>query len=115
VYGGPANAAVDKAWDDLEFGTQLALLSFQGVMLRTCQLVGKYVRLSDQEASQLETPTAPLHVNGGYIASLDVYHQLHCLNYLRMALQPHHYKFNQSPEALEHHIGKKHNSAEANG
>ncbi|KAK0610740.1 hypothetical protein B0T14DRAFT_412240, partial [Immersiella caudata] len=77
VYGGPANEEIDIAWEDLDFGT--------------------YIRITELEARRLEGPTAPVHHGGGYIISLDVYHQLHCLNYLRMALQPDYYKFRQLP------------------
>jgi hypothetical protein len=45
-------------------------------------------------------------MNGGYMVSLDVYHQLHCLNYLRMAFEPERHNFKQSPEAFKRHIGK---------
>jgi len=38
VYGGPANAEVDQAWDDLEFGMRLAPFSLQSVLLITLPL-----------------------------------------------------------------------------
>ncbi|KAK4450452.1 hypothetical protein QBC34DRAFT_379166 [Podospora aff. communis PSN243] len=84
VYGGRANEEIDAAWADLDFGT--------------------YIRLTPEEARQLDEPTGAVHHGGGYIVSLDVYHQLHCLNYLRMALQPDSYKFKQPPDAFEKHI-----------
>jgi hypothetical protein len=87
VYGGRANEQIDAAWEDLDFGT--------------------YIRLTDEEARQLDEPTATVHHGGGYIISLDVYHQLHCLNYLRMALQSDYYKFKQPPDAFEKHVGER--------
>ncbi|KAK0648253.1 hypothetical protein B0T16DRAFT_455738 [Cercophora newfieldiana] len=84
VYGGRANEQIDAAWDDLYFGA--------------------YVRITDEEARQLDEPTAPLHVGGGHIMSLDVYHQLHCLNFLRMALQPDYYEFHQPADDFEKHL-----------
>ena len=58
-YSGPPNAAIDTAW---------------GAFHRA-----KYARISKQEAEQLDTPTAMLEDGSGYIISLDIFHQLHCL------------------------------------
>ncbi len=68
--------------------------------------IGMYVRITEDEARMLDHPTAQVHKGGGYIVTLDVYHQLHCLNYLRMALEADRYKFPQTTEALGHHIGE---------
>ncbi|CAK7198510.1 hypothetical protein SEUCBS139899_001171 [Sporothrix eucalyptigena] len=50
--------------------------------------------ISPDAASQLENKTIPFphDEDGRYMVSLDVFHQLHCLNMIRMALRPDHYK-----------------------
>ncbi|KAH8898408.1 hypothetical protein GQ53DRAFT_817680 [Thozetella sp. PMI_491] len=83
-YAGPPSQEIDAAWNALEDA--------------------KYLRITEDEMRQLREPTAALHAGGGYLLSFDTYHQLHCLNYIRMALEPEYYSFEQSPEALKHHI-----------
>ncbi|KAL1696641.1 hypothetical protein GGG16DRAFT_108095 [Schizophyllum commune] len=51
------------------------------------------VRLSRDEAVLLPNRTHPITIGmDGYLGQLDVFHQLHCLNYLRMSLSPERYK-----------------------
>lgn len=65
------------------------------------------MRVTEEEIRGLQFETAPLHTGDGYILSFDVYHQLHCLNTLRMALEPDYYHFKQRPVAARRHVGKK--------
>ncbi|KAJ7120701.1 hypothetical protein C8R43DRAFT_1034024 [Mycena crocata] len=63
---------LDKAWDDLyNFGIS---------------------RIPKQQAALLPNKTSPIPGDPGYyIAELDVFHELHCLNMIRKALDPDYY------------------------
>ncbi|KAL1747969.1 hypothetical protein HDZ31DRAFT_60839 [Schizophyllum fasciatum] len=52
------------------------------------------VKLTREEAVRLPNRTHPIThgADGFYLGQLDVFHQLHCLNYLRMSLSPERYK-----------------------
>jgi hypothetical protein len=101
-YAGAPTPEIDAAWDQLERGKTVANLKVEKTNNR---VVAKYIRITLEEANMLDTPTAQLHDESGYLVSLDVYHQLHCLNFLRMGLDPEYYSIQQAPEALKHHLG----------
>ncbi|KAF8303390.1 hypothetical protein DL93DRAFT_2066863 [Clavulina sp. PMI_390] len=84
-YKGPPTDAVDKAWDDLyQFG-----------------LSG----IPKSMAAKLEGPTVKYYDDQDhYMVTLDVFHQLHCLNGLRKSLYPDRYPRNN----LTFHIGVDH-------
>ncbi|KZS89128.1 hypothetical protein SISNIDRAFT_417199, partial [Sistotremastrum niveocremeum HHB9708] len=73
IYHGPPTDETDKAWDDLYYMG----LSY----------------ISAEEAALLPNRTEPLpnDKEGRYAISLDVFHQIHCLNYVRRALWPERY------------------------
>ncbi|KAL5513654.1 hypothetical protein ACEPAH_4053 [Sanghuangporus vaninii] len=73
IYQGNPSDEVDQAWEDLySFGISEVPRSI---------------------AEKLPNKTYPLAGSGGnYILELDVFHQLHCLNTLRMALSPDYYR-----------------------
>ncbi|KAH8827706.1 hypothetical protein DL96DRAFT_1600027 [Flagelloscypha sp. PMI_526] len=77
---------VDKAWKDLYKGT--------------------FMRLPKDEAAKLPNRTWPIADEPGYyIAQFDVFHQLHCLNYLRQSLDREHYLKTHDAEGLaDHHL-----------
>ncbi|KAJ7139280.1 hypothetical protein C8R44DRAFT_605676, partial [Mycena epipterygia] len=68
----PSSPALDDAWEDLyQFGVS---------------------RIPKSEAALLPNKTSPIPGDPGYyIAQLDVFHQLHCLNLIRKALDPAYY------------------------
>ncbi|KAF7341323.1 hypothetical protein MVEN_01868600 [Mycena venus] len=68
----PSSPDLDKAWEDLyNFGIS---------------------RISKDEAARLPNKTSPIPGDPGfYIAELDVFHELHCLNMIRKALDPDYY------------------------
>ncbi|KAK7052479.1 hypothetical protein R3P38DRAFT_2860562 [Favolaschia claudopus] len=68
----PSSPALDKKWSDLyNFGIS---------------------RITKEEAAQLPNKTHAIPGDDGhYIAELDVFHNLHCLNKIRMALDPDYY------------------------
>ncbi|KAJ6537974.1 hypothetical protein B0H19DRAFT_1181426 [Mycena capillaripes] len=68
----PSSPKLDLAWEDLyNFGVS---------------------RIPKSEAALLPNKTSPIPGDPGfYIAELDVFHELHCLNMIRMALDPDYY------------------------
>ena len=56
--------------------------------------------------------TNPITGETGYRVGIEVFHQLHCLNLLRMSTYPDHYKAiswsdtNDAPEKVRGHLGK---------
>jgi hypothetical protein len=57
------------------------------------------VQISGQEAARISRPTSQISKNPDYyITSLDVYHQLHCLNDLRKSI----IQYNITGEKLDH-------------
>ncbi|KAH8901283.1 hypothetical protein GQ53DRAFT_607631, partial [Thozetella sp. PMI_491] len=79
---GPPNEMRDRAWQDLYgFG-----------------ILG----VSREEAALMPNRTGRLAgTTDKYFAELDVFHQLHCLNILRMSRYPEHYRQQNTPEANE--------------
>ncbi|KAJ7641907.1 hypothetical protein FB45DRAFT_901314 [Roridomyces roridus] len=71
-YQIPSSPKLDEMWSDLyNYGIS---------------------RISKEEASLLPNKTSPIPGDPGYyIAELDVFHNLHCLNKVRMALDPDYY------------------------
>ncbi|KAJ7679918.1 hypothetical protein B0H17DRAFT_943731, partial [Mycena rosella] len=68
----PSSPELDEAWKDLyDFGIS---------------------RIPKHEAALLPNKTSPISGDPGfYIAELDVFHELHCLNMIRKALDPDYY------------------------
>ncbi|TVY58744.1 Oxidase ustYa [Lachnellula cervina] len=81
-FAGPPSASVDKAWHDLLEKTNLRVSQSE-------------LRLSNQ--SSVELPE-----NGGYMAWLGVYHQLHCIKMLRQWNYREHYHPNITEEDRPH-------------
>ena len=74
VYLGPPTNETDAAWQELYD-------------------VGGISSISSEEAARLSEPTAKvLDEPASYFLGLDVFHQLHCLNWVRMALRPERYQ-----------------------
>ncbi|EJC99578.1 uncharacterized protein FOMMEDRAFT_43149, partial [Fomitiporia mediterranea MF3/22] len=73
IYQKGTSDEVDKAWEDLySFGIS---------------------EVPRSVAEKMPNKTYPLvSSDGNYITELDVFHQLHCLNTLRMALTPDYYR-----------------------
>ncbi|KAJ6583483.1 hypothetical protein DFH09DRAFT_1029141 [Mycena vulgaris] len=82
----PSSSELDDAWDDLyNFGIS---------------------RITRDQAVLLPNKTSPIPGDPGfYIAELDVFHELHCLNMVRKALDPEYYpdwNINMVDRAREH-------------
>ncbi|KAF7978950.1 hypothetical protein HWV62_44175 [Athelia sp. TMB] len=73
-FSGPPSPAVDKAWKDLYHRYVISAIPEE-----------QAVHLSN------ETMRVPGPGHPRYIVGLDVFHQLHCLDYIRYALYPEYY------------------------
>ncbi|KAE9379888.1 hypothetical protein N431DRAFT_448721 [Stipitochalara longipes BDJ] len=66
------------------------------------------LKLIGKESTADATVQIPNEFGGGYYATLEVFHQLHCLNMVRMATYKEHYDlvhaFGDRPEWLRKHI-----------
>ncbi|KAK7062678.1 hypothetical protein VNI00_000166 [Paramarasmius palmivorus] len=85
-YQIPSSPELDRAWDDLyQFGIS---------------------RITKEEATQLPNKTQPIPGDEDhYIAELDVFHNLHCLNMVRKALDPVYYSnwnITENAKAAQH-------------
>lgn len=75
VFDGPSTDAMDAAWTDLYDIYTYAISS-----------------LTTEENGRLADPTVPAFGNASQLyGGLDVFHQLHCLDYVRKALEPERY------------------------
>ncbi|OAL22819.1 hypothetical protein AYO22_06727 [Fonsecaea multimorphosa] len=73
IYLGPPDDKVDKAWEDI-----------YGAYQRT--------RIDGAEAARLPNQTASITNDPGhYLITIDVFHQLHCLDFVRKRLYPSRY------------------------
>jgi hypothetical protein len=71
----PPSAEVDKAWRDLYEDCKGQVASCRLSPHLTPDLAS---RISREEAEKLPNVTVPVKT-GGYMAGVDVFHQLHCL------------------------------------
>lgn len=77
VFAGPPSPVVDEGWNRITGG-----------------IGGLYFLVTDEEAKQSWGESLDEYWDdrrGGYRAGLDVFHSLHCLNHIRMALYPEYY------------------------
>ncbi|TDZ21238.1 hypothetical protein Cob_v005775 [Colletotrichum orbiculare MAFF 240422] len=82
-YVGPPSPEIDAAWKSL--------------------LKGQYMNLVGNEASSMVGHTWK-DDHGNYEVALDVMHTLHCVNKVRMALDPDYYKEEESPRIHRMHV-----------
>jgi len=76
-YRGPPSPEIDRAWQRLE---DVRVMSISEEELIKSGFNTDSVRLPEQ-------------LGGGYMASVEINHQLHCLNFLRKALHRDYYEF----------------------
>ncbi|KAF2197595.1 hypothetical protein GQ43DRAFT_424245 [Delitschia confertaspora ATCC 74209] len=80
-YKGPPSPEQDAAWRDL--------------------LAPTAIRASEETMERINRTSIRLKDGSGYFVTLDVYHQLHCLKYLRHYVHPEYYTINE-PNIAEH-------------
>ncbi|KAJ6521248.1 hypothetical protein DFH09DRAFT_1331282 [Mycena vulgaris] len=65
----------------------------------------RFTRITKEEAARLPNKTAPIPGDEDhYFVLLHVFHDLHCLNYIRRALHPEHSRFNLSDSNVAFHL-----------
>ena len=85
---------------------------------RTASLIaiGGVINISEETLQHVNASAAysvklAPEIGGGYMASVEVLHQLHCLNILRQATYEDYYKdkaepWEDSPQTLRYHLGR---------
>ncbi|PHH63511.1 hypothetical protein CDD81_5792 [Ophiocordyceps australis] len=84
-FKGPPRPELDEAWNKLLGPTA--------------------VKVSKETLDKINRTSVPLLDGSGYMAALDVYHQLHCLRYVRRYLHKDYYNMTEEKN-LGQHIGK---------
>lgn len=104
---------VERAWADIASSKSAPDPSFTCVYANSPQVPDQMVSLED--FPKLKKPSNSLKVTDpktgetGYRVGLGVFHQLQCLNLLRMSTYPTHYSklwSNGQPERVRDHLGK---------
>ncbi|KAI1172800.1 hypothetical protein F4777DRAFT_560200 [Nemania sp. FL0916] len=85
IFVGPPSASVDAAWADL--------------------LAGSNIRIYSDEMNKLGLDSLALSDGSGYLGSLWVFHELHCINRLRRWIFKDYYYPNQTMDAFDESIG----------
>ncbi|KAF7853663.1 hypothetical protein EAF04_010654 [Stromatinia cepivora] len=81
-YTGPPSYEIDLAWHNL----------FENANLR----------ISATEMKQMNRTSVALADGNGYMANLDIHHQLHCLKFLRWYVYPEYYDFRLNATTTRH-------------
>jgi hypothetical protein len=102
-YRGPPRPELDEAWDDLlqcTFSHGATLHDFLERLTRLCQ--DNSIRVQKEDLDKANTTSVPLNDDeGGYLASLDVFHTLHCVNKVRQSYYSDYYH-DPNPLADQH-------------
>lgn len=88
TYVGDPSPEVDRAWDELTWGRYILITRDEAVAALTDTF---------GDVEQFWSPK-----RGGYIAGVDMFHTLHCLNRLREDLYPDYYPMNPHPNHKLH-------------
>ncbi|KAF4609846.1 hypothetical protein G7Y89_g15777 [Cudoniella acicularis] len=95
-FKGTPNPSIDEHWNGITYGDG-GVISISAETLHAVNASAEYsVKLSPE-------------IGGGYMASVEALHQLHCLDLLRQASYEDYYKdkaeaWNDSPQTLRYHI-----------
>lgn len=84
IYKGEPSPELDNAWDALVFGTKLTAISAEAVEKLGKSVQPSLVKFMDEDG-------------GGYMTTMEVTHQLHCLNLLRKSTYYDYYKSMADP------------------
>ncbi|EHA19807.1 hypothetical protein ASPNIDRAFT_142954, partial [Aspergillus niger ATCC 1015] len=88
--------AIDAAWDDITYASGKSSSTRSFLLNTRLTICSRWFGLADE-------------LGGGYMGSVEVLHQLHCLNMLRQASYEDYYKdkpgpWEDSPQILRHHL-----------
>lgn len=110
--------AVENAWMDIAYCMSCIFLiareKTRALLIYTVpdQMVSKADFPKLKKPADAMQVTNPITGETGYRVGIEVFHQLHCLNLLRMSTYPDHYKTiswsdtNDAPEKVREHLGK---------
>lgn len=85
AFKGKPGPSIDAAWENL--------------------FTNAYIRLSSEELQRLgRTSTPILDGSGDFLGALDMYHQLHCINYIYQFAHPEYYKVNETNISTADHV-----------
>ncbi|GFN17143.1 oxidase ustYa family protein [Aspergillus tubingensis] len=95
AFKGPPSPAIDAAWDDITYAS--------GGVINVDEQTLQHINASEYSVGLAE------ELGGGYMGSVEVLHQLHCLNMLRQASYEDYYRdkpgpWEDSPQILRHHL-----------
>ncbi|KAI2882010.1 hypothetical protein CBS11852_9738 [Aspergillus niger] len=95
AFKGPPSPAIDAAWDDITYAS--------GGVINVDEQTLRHINASEYSVGLAD------ELGGGYMGSVEVLHQLHCLNMLRQASYEDYYKdkpgpWEDSPQILRHHL-----------
>ena len=97
--------------------SSLAVIDPRSSVLAADQPIGGVISISEENllaanASLDYSVKLSPEIGGGYMAAVEVLHQLHCLNMLRQATYEDYYRdkaepWTDSPQTLRYHLGKQ--------
>jgi len=112
-YKGPPNPERDEAWDSLtnHGGQSPYSLCYY---LRLTAITGGVMRISKDVLNSINASSHaaqfPVNMGGGYIASFEIVHQLHCIQFIREWTYRDYYQnksviFTDSEKTIRNHLG----------
>jgi Mycotoxin biosynthesis protein UstYa len=96
-FRGPPSQDIDDSWEEITYS--------QGSLVRLSKAQLDRINASEFAAEYTE------EMGGGYIAGIEAFHQLHCLNMLRQATYMDYYlpkneEWRKDPETMRYHLGQ---------
>ena len=114
AFKGPPSPDIDGAWDSITYANGMY---FPDSRVGSVSLIaiGGVINISEETLQAVNASAAysvklAPEIGGGYMASVEALHQLHCLNILRQATYEDYYKdkaepWQDSPQTLRYHLG----------
>ena len=115
AFKGPPSPEIDAAWANITYknGSEPCL---RQILVHRLITLGGVINISSETlhavnaSADYSVELAP-EIGGGYMASVEVLHQLHCLNMLRQATYEDYYRdkaepWQDSPQTLRYHLGR---------
>ncbi|KAL9026019.1 MAG: hypothetical protein Q9196_005252 [Gyalolechia fulgens] len=112
AFKGTPNPNIDAAWANITYEDGIA---FSRLNISSLTTAGGVINISEETlrsvnaSAEFSVKLTP-EIGGGYMASVEILHQLHCLNMLRQATYEDYYRdkagpWKDSPQTLRYHLG----------